>query len=125
MWLARILIATGVVVTVILAASFYFIPPKFILERELPNYAKGLPSKFKEASIEFNQRVQAEFPLPQMEALLKNKLINQGFDVNSQKKIATIQIDRFPCSQIWMISWTTNINGEVESINGNYNPACL
>jgi len=95
-------------------------PPSFIRELGLPEIAKALPSNFKDAESEFNNRVRSRFAAETNESNLMSELTKMGFSVDALNNRADVSRNGFPCSLEWWIIWGVDANGVVMHIDGHY-----
>ncbi|RYZ77571.1 MAG: hypothetical protein EOP05_01360 [Proteobacteria bacterium] len=123
--LRRSLISIGVIIALFLIIAASLTPSSSLLQIGLPNYAKNLPGDFKEASQEFDMRVQAEFKAPLYVSDLIKKLSHDGFVITLPARFATVTRYTPACSLTWTVRWDTNSDGTVGAVHGTYLPGCL
>jgi hypothetical protein len=103
----------------------FIMPPRFILEIGLPEYAKDLPTNFKNASEVFNTRIQEALGQIEHGEVLLDRLRDDGFSVNVESMSAQITRSKLPCTLKWTVYWRATEQNSIKEVKGHYGGVCL
>ena len=118
-----------IIIAVFVAATLGFviwaIPPHFVQQIGLPKTARDLPANFKQAELEFDNRVRSQYEEGTSEVDLVSKLEKDGFKTDINNKTGGVSRNGFPCALKWWITWKTSASGDVTELSGHYGGVCL
>jgi len=96
-----------------------------------PSLTRNLPADFDVAHKVFDQRIKARYPAGSSAAMLVRELSSEGFrpiDVPGPAPITHWYLfnrDRFPCTDVWYVTWTADVTNRITKSAGIYGTACL
>ncbi|MGB8813421.1 MAG: hypothetical protein WCC57_09560 [Paracoccaceae bacterium] len=88
-----------------------------------PGLGADLPFGNDAATVAFDQRLKAEFPMGTPEADLRTTLVNDGFILNPTTTDGYARKVDFPCELTWQVNWDVQ-SGDLTAIKGQFNNTC-